>query len=335
MLLMALSSSSSSASPSSDAGDALGDDTLEDLVVVGHELVQRRVDQADDDRQAIHRLKEARKVGPLEGQQLVQSRGAALGGLGEDHALYDGQALLFEEHVLGAAETDALSAEAAGALGVGRVVGVGPHLEATDLVGPAQQGDQVGLLLELGEDGGDLAKIDLAGRAVQGDPVPFNNGDVAHGHLALRQADPDVRGADHTGDAELASDHSGVAGGAALAGEDALGGQHAVHVVGTGEGAHHDDGLALFLGLLLRSVSVEVDAADGCAWGSVDAGGEQLASALGLILGVHGELRVQQRVHLFRGDAHDRLLPADQPFVGHVDRDLDGGGGGALAVAGL
>ena len=317
------------------AGHTLGDDALEDLVVVGHELVQRRVDEAHDDGQAIHRIEQACKVSALVRQQFIQRLGAAFGGLGEDHALHDGQALLLEEHVLGAAEANALGAEAASALCVSRVVSVGPDLKASNLVSPAQQGDEVGLLFELGEDCGDLAEVDLASRTVQGNPVPFRDGDVAHGHLALGQVDPDIGRTHDTRDTELAGNHGGMAGGATLAGKNALGGQHAVHVVGAGEGAHHDDGLALFLGLLLGGISVEIDTADGCAGGSVDAGGKQLAGALGLILGIHGELGVQQRIHLAGLNAHDGLFAADQPFVGHVDSDLDGSGGGALAIAGL
>ena len=49
---------------------------------------------------------------------------------GQDHAPHDGQAVLAEEHVLGAAQADALGAELAGVGGVGAVVGVGPHAPA-------------------------------------------------------------------------------------------------------------------------------------------------------------------------------------------------------------
>ena len=60
--------------------------------------------------------------------------------LGEDHPAHDRQAVLAEEHVLGAAQADALGAELAGVGGVGTVVGVGPHgeLALADLVGPAR-----------------------------------------------------------------------------------------------------------------------------------------------------------------------------------------------------
>ena len=49
------------------------------LVVVRQELVQRRIEQADGHRQALHRLEDADEVLPLERQQLLQGRFAVLG----------------------------------------------------------------------------------------------------------------------------------------------------------------------------------------------------------------------------------------------------------------
>ena len=59
--------------------------------------------------------------------------------------------------------------------------------------------------------------------------------------LAFFQIDLDRGSADHAGDAELAGNHGGVRGGAAFAGQHTLGGDHAVHIIRLGEGAHHDD----------------------------------------------------------------------------------------------
>ena len=53
------------------------------------------------------------------------------------------QAVLLHEHVLGAAEADALGAELAGLAGILGRVGVGAHPQAADLVGPAEDGVDV------------------------------------------------------------------------------------------------------------------------------------------------------------------------------------------------
>ncbi len=89
--------------------------------------MQRGVEEPHGDRQPVHRLEDLDEVGPLEGQQLVEDHLPLVVGLGEDEVL-DELAPLAEEHVLGAAETDALGAEPAGAGGVVGVVGVGADL---------------------------------------------------------------------------------------------------------------------------------------------------------------------------------------------------------------
>ena len=83
------------------------------LLLGRQELVQRRVEQPDRHRQAGHRLEDALEVGLLERQQPVE-RGAAAGLVSARIiSCIDRQPLLAEEHVLGAAEADALGAELA------------------------------------------------------------------------------------------------------------------------------------------------------------------------------------------------------------------------------
>ena len=110
--------------------------------------MERRVDQADDDRQAVHRLEDALEVALLEHLELAHRRvegrhdlllvgverlAGVTPGLGpgrlerdEDRAAHDLQPLALAEHVLGPAEADALGAVAAGLGGLLGLVGVGP-----------------------------------------------------------------------------------------------------------------------------------------------------------------------------------------------------------------
>ena len=100
------------------------------------ELVQRRIDGADRDRRALHLLEHAVEVLALQRQQLVE-RGAAIGFVvGQDHPLHDRDAALAEEHVLGAAQADAARAERIRELRLVRLIRVGAHAEAAELVGP-------------------------------------------------------------------------------------------------------------------------------------------------------------------------------------------------------
>ena len=147
------------------------------LLDVGQELVQRRVEQADGDGQAIHRLEDPLEVGALELLELVE-RGFLLGRVvGQDEALHQREPVA-QEHVLGAAEPDALGTEAARHVGVVRQVGVGPHLHATEAVSPLEDG--VERATRLGSDDRDRADHHLAGRAVDRDDVALVDHRTVH-----------------------------------------------------------------------------------------------------------------------------------------------------------
>ena len=93
--------------------------------------------------------------------------------VGHDHLLHDRQALFFEEHVLGAAQADALGAVAAGPDGILRVVGVRPHTQLADFVCPLEQRVQLDFVVEVGILCRQLAEEDLARAAVEADPFAF------------------------------------------------------------------------------------------------------------------------------------------------------------------
>ena len=245
--------------------DGVGE-ALHLLGAVGQELVQGRVEEADGDGEARHRAEDAVEVLALHGEDAGEGLAAAGLVLGEDH-LADGEdAVLAEEHVLRAAEADALGAELAG---LGRVlgsVGVGAHAEAAGVVAPGHQAREVVGQLGVGEGHG--AEHDLAGGAVQGDDVAATDGEVAAPGLDAEGAggvvDLEIAAAGHAALAPAARDDGGVGGHAAAGGEDALGGEHALDVLGAGLDAHEDDVLA-GLGLLGRLLGGEHDLADGRA----------------------------------------------------------------------
>ncbi len=145
--------------------------------------MERRIDGADHDREAVHGFEQAGEIAALHAQELGQGLAAILFGVAQDHGLHVRQPVLGEEHVLGAAQADALSAEAARRFGVARDIGIGADAEAA--------AERVGHLHELGEHrrigvgilGGRLALVHIAVGAVDGNPVAFFNGDLLSGHL--------------------------------------------------------------------------------------------------------------------------------------------------------
>ena len=148
-----------------------GGDLGDLLLAVRQELVQRRIEQADGHRPAGHDLEQLDEIGALHRQKLGERRAARFLVVGEDHLAHRLDALLVEEHVLGAAKPDAFGAEAHRRFGVGRRIGIGAHAELAHLVGPADQRGEFAGQLRL--DHVDLAGQHLAGRAVDGDGIAF------------------------------------------------------------------------------------------------------------------------------------------------------------------
>ena len=116
---------------------------LDQLPLAGQEFVHRRIEQADSHRARRHGAEDAGEILALDRQQLVEGALAVGRCFGDDHLDDDGQALDGVEHALGAAQADAHCTETHGALGIGRRVGIGQHIQAGRLVGPAEQGRQL------------------------------------------------------------------------------------------------------------------------------------------------------------------------------------------------
>ena len=110
------------------------------------ELVQRRIESADGDRESVHGAEDADEVGALHGQQLLQRGATVFLVAGENHGAHVRQAVFGEEHVLGAAESDAFGAERAGLQGVARNVGIGANTDAAERLGPAHELEQLGIV---------------------------------------------------------------------------------------------------------------------------------------------------------------------------------------------
>jgi hypothetical protein len=73
------------------------------LLGVRQKFVQRRIEQADGHRQAAHDLEQLDEIGALHRQQFCKRRAARFLILGQNHFAHGADAVLVEEHVLGAA----------------------------------------------------------------------------------------------------------------------------------------------------------------------------------------------------------------------------------------
>ncbi len=143
------------------------DDVLRTL---GEELVERWIEEPDRDREPVHRAEDLLELLSLEREHERERASPRTIVVGEDHLAHRLERFRLEEHVLGAAQSDARRAEASRALRVGTGVRVRAHLQPRALVGPLE---------ELGHrarvrgrrERRDLPLHHLAGAAVDRDPV--------------------------------------------------------------------------------------------------------------------------------------------------------------------
>ena len=256
-----------------------------------------------------------------------QSRRAArLLVLGKDHLAHGADAGFLEEHVLGAAQTDALGAELDRGAGIVGRIAVDANAELADLVSPAHQRAELARQLRL--DHRHAAGQHLAERTVDGDDVAGLEGARADAHGAAAVVDADGAAAGDAGLAHAARHHGGVRGHAAPGGQNAFRGVHAVNVFRAGLDADQDDGAAvgLQLGGFIRR---KHDLAGRRTGRRRQAGRDHVALGLGI------DGRVQQLIQRSRIDPHHRVLLRDQALIGEFDRDAQRGLGRALAAAGL
>ena len=296
--------------------------------------MKRRIDQANDHVAAGHGLKHGQEVLGLDLEQIGQ--GLLLHGLviGQDEALDDVLAIA-QEHMLGAAQADGLGAKLERELGVLGVVGVDAHvvgvatgLVQANLIGPRK--DSVQVAGELGGNQIDGAVNDDALGAVDGDDVALVQYAVAalDAHDLLGRIDMETLDTADAGRTHAAGDNGRMARLAAVAGQDALGGYHALQVVGVGLPADQDDLVAL-----VRTRNGVIAREHDLAHGSTGTGVKAACERLVLLGGV--KLRVQELVELRRVDTAHGLLAGDEALLDHLDGDAQSGGGGAFSHAGL
>jgi len=222
---------------------------LDILLLMGEELVQRRVKEADGYRQPLHFAEDADEITFLHRQNLGEGLLSAFQILGENHLPDGGDPVRFEKHMLGAAETDPLGAELAGYFRVVGRIGIGSHPEPADAVHPIHQRAEIAG--HLGGDGRHFAEHHLAGRAVEGDDVtPLDQFAVSGGEGFGLVVDLDLAAAGDAAFAHASGDNSGVGGHAAAGGEDPLGGVHAVDILRTGFDSYQNDPVAGLRGRL-------------------------------------------------------------------------------------
>ncbi len=133
--------------------------------LVRHEFVQWGVEQTDCHSEAIHSLEDSFEIATLHGEKFSESSTSSFFVGCEDHFTHGFDSVAFEEHVLCAAETDALCAKLAGLSGIVRRIGVGANESLGVFCSEVHDCSEVAA--DFGFGSGHQIVIDIAGRAVE------------------------------------------------------------------------------------------------------------------------------------------------------------------------
>ena len=299
------------------------------LLEMGHELVQRGIKQAHRHGVSFHHLEEALEVAALDGQQLRQRHAAARLVVGQDHLAHGLDAVALEEHVLRAAQADALRTERERLLGILRRIGVGAHFQHRIFTGQLHQLAEVAA--QVGVARGDLAEVDLAGRTVERNPVALLDRIAVDLDRACLVVDLQLAGTRHAALAHTARNDRRVRRHTAACGEDARSVEHPLQIFGRSLDTHQHR-LLTRLGQHLFGIVGEEDhrprrGARRC--------GQTLDDHLGVLDRRLVEDGVQQLVQLGRLATQHGGFLVDQPLAQHVHGDFDHRSARALAVAAL
>ena len=318
-----------------------------ELGQVRQELVQRWVQQTYDDREPVHRPQDLEEVRVRQLFDVCEG-GCAVGLVTQDHAL-DQNGPLAEQHVLGAAQADALGTQPPGPQRVGGGLGIGADADGPSVVGVRKKlkhrgrkrtGNGLRLLRRLStgsvigvhlEQLGDLAlpdrecaTIDLARGPIDRDGVAFVDRTSGAHRGAGVEVDHQPVDAGDTGASDATRDHGGVRGTSATRGNDGHRRQHAPDVVSAGLGAHEHH-LPSLSSLCHGCLRVEHGLAHGRTRTGCKAGRKQM------LTGVRHEPWVQKALELIPVDPSQGFVKVDEPLLDQSARDREGCGGAALA----
>ena len=294
----------------------------------GNELVKRGIKESDTNGVALKSLVKLLEVALLVGKDLIKSCLALCNGVSADHLTECSNSVSLEEHMLGTAKTDTLSAKLASLLCVSGSVSVGSYLKLSVLVSPSH--DSAELACDSSVNGGDDTVVDVTGRAVDGDEVALGEGLACKRELLVILVHLDVAAAGYAAGTHTTSNDRCVRGHTATNGEDTLSSLHTGDVLGRGLKTNENNLLAA-LSPSNCVVSGEYDLTASSAGRCTETATHRSSSLESLSV----ELGVKESVKVSGVDHKNGLLLALHALVNEVASDLKSSLSGSLTVSGL
>ena len=290
--------------------------------------MKRRIDVTDGHGLSVQGLVHGLEVSLLEGKQLIEGLLTGLNGLGKDHLSDLRDTIRLEEHVLGTAKADTLSAKAYRILGILRGICIGTYAKLSVLVSPVHDTLEVsanGCILGL-----DISIVDLTGRTVQRDVVSLMIGVSAQLEILLFFVDLDLAASGYAAGSHTTGNNGCVRGHTASYGQDTLGSVHTLDVLRRGLKSYKDNSLALLvscLGLVSSEVYLTCCSARGSGKCGTDHGT--------CLKGSRIEGGMQKLIQRLCVDTANSLFGSDLALVYQIAGDLDGCRSSSLTVTGL
>ena len=185
--------------------------------------MKRRIKKSDGYRQAFHGLQNLFQILSLHREKLADGLHPFFLGAGQDHLPDDGKPVHGIKHSLCPAEANPFGSHLPRLFSGIRGIGIGPHTQGPDLIGPFQEGKEI--VAEFGLDCRDLSQEDLAGGAIDRDEIPFLDGGVSDHRFPGLWIDMQFLGSGNAGFSHAPGHDGRMRGLASPAGQNSLGRQ--------------------------------------------------------------------------------------------------------------
>ena len=296
--------------------------------IVGNELVERWIEQADVNRTTVHSLEDTLEVGLLIRQQLGKCLLATLNSLRKNHLAHSDNLLVLEEHVLCTCKTDTLGTKVTSHLCIVGCISVGANLQLGIFVAEVHQFLEVAA--ELSCLCGNFACIYLSGSTIQRDVIAFLIYNTVDLNCLSLVVNIDATGTRYAALTHTTSHNGSVRGHTSTGCQDTLGRSHTGEVLGRSLDTYHDHLVTISMPCLCI-VSVEHN----LTASSTRRSRQTLSDDLSLLQGELVEYWVEKFVELLRLTTQDSSLLVDHSLVEKVDGNLHHSSTRTLSVTSL
>jgi len=283
--------------------------------------MQRRIQQTNHHRQAIHRFEGGFDILFDKRKQFIESFLPLFQRTGHNHLSQEEQRLftvLAVEHMFRAEQTNTFGSKLTGPKSIFRRIGIGTDTQFPHFIAQRQKTHQ-NLVLFADIHHRQFSKIHESLGSVEGNPVSFLNDSPVHKNLLFGGLNLQGSAADNAAFAPAAGHQSRMAGHPAAGCQNGLSCTHAFHIFRTGLFADQNHGFAL------RGPGHSIRRGkDNLSRRRARPGRKTLGQHFLLLFHLRIDNRMKQFIQLSRCHPHHRFFRCNQFLLDHIDRHPHG-----------